>query len=192
MAEGVQELVARAAADDEQAFAELVQPDWPRLYRLCLRFVQDPGRAEDLAQEALARAWLRLPQLRDGVAFTPWLLQTAANLAKNELRRRREDPVPDEVFERAAGDGDVASGLLRGEQRRRIELALAGLPPMQRVAVELVLRDEISYREAAGILGVPLGTLKTLVHRGRARLRAELSEEPAQTRGGTAHVKADY
>ncbi len=186
------ELVARARAGDEQAFADLVRPDWPRLYRLCLRFVQDPGRAEDLAQEALTRAWLRLPQLRDGAAFTPWLLQTAANLAKNELRRRREEPVPDQAFAYSAAEGDASSGLLLGEQRRRIEWALARLPAMQRVAVEFVLRDEIPYREAAGMLGVPVGTLKTLVHRGRARLRAALSDEPQRAKGGAVHVKADY
>ncbi len=185
-------LVARARLGDQDAFAQLAQPDWPRLYRLCLRFVGDPGRAEDLAQEALTRAWLRLPQLRDDTAFTPWLLQMAANLAKNELRRRREEPWPEEGIELPAQGQEADGRLLLGEQRRRIDEALGRLPALQRVAVELVLRDELGYREAAGILGVPLGTLKTLVHRGRARLRAALSEEADELRGGAVDAKPDY
>ncbi len=180
-------LTRAARAGDKQAFTELVAPLWPRLFRLCLRFVLDPGRAEDLAQEALTRAWLRLPQLREDAAFAPWLLQTAANLSKNDLRRRREDPVPEEALGADAAGEDASQGILRKEQRRVIEEAMRALPPTQRVAVELVLRDGLSYREAAAILGVPLGTLKTFVHRARERLKRSLAEE-SRAQGGTVRV----
>lgn len=191
MTEEFSALFVRAQGGDAQAFSDLAAANWPRLYRICLRFLQDPGRAEDLAQEALTRAWLRLGQLRQGDAFTPWLLQTAANLAKNELRRRREEPQPPEAFDRTADGEDAAAGMVRGEQRQRIDAALASLPAMQRVAIELVLRDELGYRAAAGILGVPLGTLKTLVHRGRARLQAALAGDATPRAGGAVHARVD-
>jgi len=178
--EGQAALVALARAGDARAFEELVRPLWPRAYRVALHFTGDAGLAEDLAQEAMTRAWLRLGQLRDPSAFTGWLLRIVANLARNALVRARETPLPD-VRGEECGPDDPDAGLVRQEQQRRLAAALAALRPPERLAVLLVLRDELGYREAAGVLGIPIGSVKTLVHRARAKLRQALAapEAPA-------------
>ncbi len=183
-------LVARARGGDAGAFDELVRPLWPRAYSLALHFVQDPGTAEDVAQEALTRAWLRMGQLRDDAAFTGWLFRIVANLARNVRGRTRETPV-ERVPEEQAEGPEPEAGIVAREQRARLMVALFALRPAERVAVELVLRDELSYREAAGILGIPTGSVKTLVHRARAKLQQVLAEDRPMVEGGALHVLGD-
>ena len=184
-------LVARARGGDPRAFEELVRPLWQRAYHLALHFVCDPGLAEDVAQEALTRAWLHLGQLRDGAAFPPWLLRIVANQARNALGRARETPVAEFAHDMPDTDPGPGASLVQHEQRVRLEAALATLRPPERLAVELVLRDELAYREAAGILGIPTGSVKTLVHRGRAKLKKALDEDRPGLEGGALHVLGD-
>ncbi len=184
-------LVARARQGDTAAFEALVQPLWPQAYRLALHFLQDPGLSEDVAQEALTRAWLRMSQLRDDAAFTGWLLRIVANLARNALGRARETPLAEVPEDRSKAADDPLSGIAQREQRQRLLAALAALRPSERLAVELVLRDELSYREAARILAVPTGSVKTLVHRARAKLQAALDEDRPSVEGGGLHVFGD-
>ncbi len=183
-------LVARARGGDAGAFEELVRPLWPRAYSLALHFLQDPGTAEDVAQEALTRAWLHMGQLRDDGAFTGWLLRIVANLARNALGRARELPV-ERVPETVADAPEPDAGIAAREQRERLRAALTALRPAERVAVELVLRDELSYREAAGILGIPTGSVKTLVHRARAKLQQALAADRPNVEGGALHALGD-
>ncbi len=184
-------LVERAKQGDDQAFSALIEPLWPTLYRLCYRFVLDRGQAQDLAQDALTRAWLRLPQLRQNAQFASWLLAIATNLAKNHLCRRREVPVADLLADCPAVGTELDRGLLNQEYVVRLSAALATLPPMQRVAVQLVLQDGLPYRQAAAILDLPVGTVKTWVHRGRHRLKAQLTAAMPQAEGGVADAFAD-
>ncbi len=183
-------LVARARSGDGKAFEELVRPLWPRAYRLALHFLQDPGLSEDVAQEALTRAWLRMGQLRDDAAFAGWLLRIVANLARNALGRARETPV-DRLPESADSAPAPESGILERERRLRLLAAMRDLRPPERLAVELVLRDELTYREAARILGVPTGSVKTLVHRARAKLQRALAADRPSVEGGALHVAGD-
>ena len=183
-------LATQARAGDAGAFEELVRPLWPRAYRLALHFLEDPGLAEDIAQEAMTRAWLRLGQLREDAAFQGWLLRIVANLARNALGRRREMPVEHVPLAGACAPGPEA-GIAAAEQRERVLAALSALRPSERLAVELVLRDELSYREAAGILGVPTGSVKTLVHRARGKLQKALAADRPNVEGGALHVVGD-
>lgn len=183
-------LVARARAGDAQAFEELVRPLWPRAYRLALHFLQDPGLSEDIAQEAFVRAWMRMGQLRAEAAFSGWLLRIVANLARNALARARETPV-EQLPGLCTVVLDLESGIAAREQRARLAAALSALRPQERLAVELVLRDELSYREAADILGMPMGSVKTLVHRARAKLRQALAADRPNVEGGVRHVVGD-
>lgn len=183
-------LVARARAGDPAAFEELVRPLWPRAYRVALHFLGDPGLAEDAAQESMTRAWLRMGQLREPAAFHGWLLRIVANLARNELGRVREMPL-DHLPESLDAGPQPDEGLTAQEQRLRIETALAGLRPVERLSVDLVLRDELTYREAAGILGIPVGSVKTHVHRARAKLQEALADERPTLEGGALHVLGD-
>ncbi|MHB1980761.1 MAG: RNA polymerase sigma factor [Sulfobacillus sp.] len=184
-------LVERAKQGDDQAFSALIEPLWPALYRLCYRFVLDRGQAQDLAQDALTRAWLRLPQLRQDEQFASWLLAIATNLAKNQLCRHREVPVADLLADCPAVGTELDRGLLNQEYVIRLGAALATLPPMQRVAVQLVLQDGLPYRQAAAILDHPVGTVKTWVHRGRHRLKAQLTADLPKAEGGVVDAFAD-
>lgn len=165
---GTRRREARADPDDgfEEAFDEL----FPRAVRLATRLLGDRAAAEDVAAEAMARAYARWPRVaglpyRDG-----WLLKVTTNLAMDRLRRRPPEigPAPDSEFE----DGVAL--------RLALNAALLTLAPRQRQAVTLRYLAGLSDREVALALGISLGSVKTHIHRGlnglRARLGAGLEE----------------
>ncbi len=154
--------VSGAERDDgfEEAFDEL----FPRAVRIAHRLLGDKAAAEDVAAEAMARAYARWPKVsvlpyRDG-----WLLKVATNLAIDRLRRRPPDlsPAPVDDFE----DGV--------EVRLALNAALLTLAPRQRQAVALRYLGGLSDREVAQALGISLGSVKTHIHRGLNGLRARL------------------
>jgi RNA polymerase sigma-70 factor (sigma-E family) len=144
----------------EEAFDEL----FPRAFRLARRMLGDAAAAEDVAAEAMARAYARWPRVsglpyRDG-----WLLRVAANLAIDRMRRRTPEivPRPEPEFE----DGV--------DLRLALNAALLTLAPRQRQAIALHYLGGLSDREVAEALGISLGSVKTHIHRGIARLRARM------------------
>ena len=159
---------ARTEPDDgfEEAFDEL----FPRAVRLATRLLGDRAAAEDVAAEAMARAYARWPKVaglpyRDG-----WLLKVTTNLAIDRLRRR-----PPQVWPEAASDFE--DGV---ELRMALNAALLTLAPRQRQAVALRYLGGLSDREVALALGISLGSVKTHIHRGlnglRDRMGAGLEE----------------
>ena len=144
----------------DEAFDEL----FPRAVRLATRLLGDRAAGEDVAAEALARAYARWSKVgtlpyRDG-----WVLKVATNLAIDRLRRR-----PPEVWPAAVGRFEEAV-----ELRLALNAALLTLAPRQRQAVTLRYLGGLSDREVALALGVSLGSVKTHIHRGVHRLRAHL------------------
>ena len=165
---GSRRRAARTEPDDgfEEAFDEL----FPRAVRLATRLLGDRAAAEDVAAEAMARAYARWPKVsglpyRDG-----WLLKVTTNLAIDRLRRRPPEIVP-------APEGDFEEGV---ELRLALNAALLTLAPRQRQAVTLHYLGGLSDREVALALGISLGSVKTHIHRGlnglRARMGAGLEE----------------
>jgi RNA polymerase sigma factor (sigma-70 family) len=159
---------ARTEADDgfEEAFDEL----FPRAVRLAHRLLGDRAAAEDVAAEAMARAYARWPKVaglpyRDG-----WVLKVTTNLVIDRLRRRRPEIVPAPV-------DDFEDGVAL---RLALSAALLTLAPRQRQAVAPRYLGGLSDREVAQALGISLGSVKTHIHRGlnalRARLGASLEE----------------
>ena len=137
--------------------------------RYAVALCRDPVRADDLVQEALTRAVEGIAGYRPGAPMLPWLLRIVHNVHVSDRRRRD--------FHAASLDGleDVpASGLSAEQQVENAQLLhlLWSLPEDQRAAVSLVCLDELSYAEAAGVLGIPKGTLMSRLARGRAALRA--------------------
>ncbi|MBF6600414.1 MAG: sigma-70 family RNA polymerase sigma factor [Dehalococcoidia bacterium] len=177
------ELLHRARAGDLDAFNALVDLHQRLVYNLCRRMLGSTSLAEDATQEAFLSAWRHIAGCT-GDRFRPWLLRIAANACTDELRRRHRRPAisldaPQPIDEAPLDVPDPAPGpdsaVVRSEQRRVIAAALLRLPEDQRLAV--VLRDVqgLSYEEIAEATKASLGTVKSRIARGRAKLRRTLA-----------------
>lgn len=157
-----------------------------RLYRLAYAWTRDAATAEDLVQEALARAWRKRAQLRDPKAGEAWLFSILARCHKDYLRRTRAADDIDELTLTSSSDPEFEN-----EQQTivgRVRAAVASLPTGQRQAVTLVDLEGFSYAEVAGILAIPVGTVMSRLCRARAALKRKLldaSEGRAETIGGS-------
>jgi RNA polymerase sigma-70 factor (ECF subfamily) len=163
--EGDEALARRAAAGDVAAFTALVRRHERRVRGFLVRLTRGDG-AEDLAQETFLKAWRRAGSWRGEGSYEGWLLRIAWRLFLSRRRGRREEPVeaPD-LGDFGGTDHDV---------RIDVERALAALPERERAAALLCLGEGYSHSEAAGILDMPLGTLKSVVARARASLALAL------------------
>ena len=162
-----------------------------RLFGTALRFTRNSDDAEDLVAETVAKAWARLEELRDPRAFEGWIQRILSNTFVSEWRRRRASPVVQSETE-ADCDGEPFSLFEQLHQpfllwwtnpeeaavqkllREDIDRALDALPEAFRIAVILVDVQGNSYGEAAAILGVPVGTVRSRLSRARAQLQREL------------------
>ena len=149
-------VVRRAAGGDLAAFAGLVREHQSALRRFARRLAGDDG--DDLAQEAFLKAWKAIGQYRGDAAFSTWLQRIALRLFLDGKRSAPEPVMPEAEVQH------------NPDRRIAIDRALAGLPPRERAAAVLVFADGQSHTEAAEAMGLPLGTLKSLVARARARL----------------------
>lgn len=164
--------MARAAAGDSRAFADLVRAHQGYLRKLLGRICRgDQARADDLAQEAFVRAWRALPRFRGEARFRTWLTRLAySSLSAERLSLPLQDDLAcasDELGQQS----DFAPG---ADWRMDLDRAMASLSEPQRHALELTYGADLSHSEAAHVLGWPLGTLKTQVLRAKQRLRAQL------------------
>ncbi len=179
-------LVRRAQAGDAEAFGALVTAHQQFVYNLAWRALGNSEEAEDAAQEAFVRAWLALPNFRGQAQFRTWLYRIVTNLCCNRLPRLRRDLA-------ALGEAEVLNvpaeqphgledELEAGERRAFLHAQIESLPESYRVLVLLRFQQGLPYEEIATVLSLPLGTVKTGLHRARARLRAALrvfEETPA-------------
>ncbi len=172
-------LVALAARGDETALAELYDRVGRVAYGLAFRVLRDDRLAEDAVQEAFLAVW------RTAAAFRPerakastWILtlvhRRAVDLVRRE-ERRRADPLDDEVRDAATTDSAEAEAWL-GFERDRVQTALKALPDAQREAIELAFYGGFTQSELAERLGQPLGTIKSRMFAGLARLRELLDD----------------
>lgn len=172
------DLVRRAQAGDLAAFERLVAAHAPALYTLALRSLGEAQEAEDLLQEALLRAWNHLPGFRAEARLGTWLYRIVINLCCNRIPqlRRRAEPLDGLVnVDGALSEPGPEEGLDTEELRRGLEAAIADLPPQQRLLITLRHLEDLRYDEIAELTGLPLGTVKTGIHRGRRQLRERLS-----------------
>jgi RNA polymerase sigma-70 factor (ECF subfamily) len=170
--------VLRAVAGDRAAFSSLAESCRPWLFGLCLRLVRDRATAEDLAQEALLRAFRDLAQLRDPGRFRPWLSKIAVNLCRMHLRRQVSRP------QEAAHDGERADvEAEQGDAPMRVDEALAQMDTETRRLLLLFYVEGMNHRELAELLSLSTTAVKSRLHRARERMRKEmLSMMPADQR----------
>jgi RNA polymerase sigma factor (sigma-70 family) len=158
-------LVTLAALGDERAFAELVKRRQATVRGLLRRLCGNAALADDLAQDAFVQAWRALSQLRNAAAFGGWLKQVAVRAWLQHARKAKLalEPLDDAAMVEAAPASD-------GEHID-LDRALARLNPAQRLCVTLSYGEGLSHGEIADATGWPLGTVKSHVARGGARLR---------------------
>lgn len=168
-------LVRDARAGSDAAFARLVERHQAPVRAFLRRLLgRNWDEADDLAQDVFVAAWGSLGRLKDPAGFRPWLLGIAWRKGQDRMRSGLRSQARD----RAWLDETGPSGGISEEDRLALADAMAGLPVDQRACVALCLADGWSHSEAAEALGLPLGTVKSHVTRGRARLLAVLTGEP--------------
>ncbi|HKF20473.1 MAG TPA: sigma-70 family RNA polymerase sigma factor [Candidatus Angelobacter sp.] len=166
------DLLTRFREGDLDAFEALFRQFQGRVYAWIVRIVRDPGIAEDLTVETFWRIHRARGRFDPGADFGGWAYRIATNLALTRVRRkRREEPLPDDLAPTGGRDPDPA---LRREERELIERSFARLPSRLQVAVTMALIEERPYREIADMLGIPEGTVKSRVFRAVRILRKQL------------------
>ncbi len=175
------ELIRRARAGDQDAFAELVAIHADRVYGALRRFGLDPSEADEVAQEVFLRAWRGLARFEERAQFSTWLYRIAFNEAQRRLSRRpppRPEAGPDRddvivSLPESPHLGPEAQTLGR-EFEQTLDRALQQLPAQWRAAVVLRDIEGLSTQQAAEVVGVRPAAFKSRLHRGRMRLRALL------------------
>jgi len=147
------------------------------VYNIALRITGDPDAASDCAQEAFIRAYKALHQYDPALSFGPWIYRIVTNASLNHVQRWHAhqtvvDELPESVEPEDSGPEALA---LRREALSEVVAAMAELPPAYRAALTLRHMQQLSYQEVADTLGIPLGTVKTHLHRARAALKARLA-----------------
>lgn len=174
------DLIGRCQAGDKNAYTELSNRYRAGLVRFNTYIIGDHDEAENLAQEAMSRAFEQIAQFHIGQSFGAWLRGFGLNLCRNYLRsrKRRAKPTSPEVL---APEPDpegrkhgVLSGIMRGELHDRLWLAVAQLPLAYREALVLHYIDGLDYNEISAITGATAGALRVRTLRARQLLRTSL------------------
>ncbi|MEO6991822.1 MAG: sigma-70 family RNA polymerase sigma factor [Candidatus Baltobacteraceae bacterium] len=173
-------LVVAAREGSPDAFGELVDRYRDPVMRLAYRLTRDPDEAKDVTQDAFLRAFRRIESFRPDRPFSRWLFVIARNASLDALRRKRRVAVPFAPDETGAVIGPEEL-TVRNEDALRLHVALGELPPNHRRALELYYFTGLRYREIAGELGIPIGTVKTYIARAKRRLRERFEEDGLQT-----------
>lgn len=187
--------IGSQSQQQKERFAELVQPLLDSLYRTAFRMVEDRLVAEELVQEACLKAYGQFESYEDGSNFKAWIFRILTNLCIDHIRRRAGasfvpiDTVPERPCATALPVESLSPEALAigRDVGGVVAHALSALSPELRVVVMLVLVEELSYAEAAESLDLPVGTVRSRLHRARAELQDKLSplldHRPAKTKG---------
>jgi RNA polymerase sigma-70 factor (ECF subfamily) len=196
-----EELISRVREGERELFGVLVERYKRGIANFIGASLRDGSDVADLSQETFLRAYAHLgtfnPQLGK---FSTWIYQIARNVIRTHLSRSQRKPAPqplaeDQTLENSlpdlSADADPAGGVLREEAERQLRAALAELPERTRTVLALRYFDNMEYHTIASTLGLSLGNVKTLIHRGKIALAKKLREVEerassvaAATRGG--------
>jgi RNA polymerase sigma factor (sigma-70 family) len=187
------QLIARCiVADDRHAFAELVRRHQSAV-RACLRKLTSGNHAlaDDLAQDTFVLAWRNLKSFRHEARFSTWLYRIATNCWLAQARKRREELLGDRDGLVADEDPDLAEGPAEsiGDHARSatlkldLERAMRVLSEPERAAIVQCYENDLSHEEAAYVLGMPLGTVKTHIFRAKQKLRGAMAAWAPDERG---------
>jgi len=175
----VKERIKQIKKGDQSAFEDVVL-----IYQHCYRMVGDAYEAEDLAQEAFIRAYVNIHSFDDNRKFSTWLFRIATNLSIDRLRKKKPDYHLDaeirgtdglNMYTQLSSDETLPEDeVTRLELKNNIHKKILSLSPIYRSIIILRYLEEFSLKEISEILDIPLGTVKTRIHRGREVLRKKL------------------
>ena len=168
-------MIERSIAGDQSAFALLVNRYQRLAIGIVYRMTGQSQLAEDLAQEAFIKAWVNLAQIRKGSSFRSWLGRITTNVTIDYLRRSKPET---ELNERLAVQAESPPArVLKSELRDRVRDAVLEIPAQSRAALVLREYEDLSYKEIAETLDIPMGTVMSRLSYARKRLREILEPE---------------
>jgi RNA polymerase sigma-70 factor (ECF subfamily) len=180
-----EELMNLCVEGSEEAFRELMRRFHPRIVNVVYRYINDPVRAEEIAQEVFVRVYVHRERYRRTARFSTWIFTIALNLTKNEIRHRVRhsrlmslDALTEMgssvgFFLRERGKGPDEK-VEESELQEIVNKAIVELPPKYRDAVVLRDLEGLSYEEVSDILSIPGGTVRSRINRGRLILKKKL------------------
>src|SRR5262245_40053906 len=179
-AEEIRAWIRAAVAGDAGAYRKLVESHMRAVYALGYRLLSNADDADDVAQETFVRAYRALDRYDERYSFYTWLRAIATRVALNEIaKRKRRRTDRGQAFETASDTvaddrADAVAARADVELRARVQTGLAALPEEYRAVLVLRAEQQMSYAEIAAALDVPVGTVMSRLHRGRALLRRAL------------------
>jgi RNA polymerase sigma-70 factor (ECF subfamily) len=176
------ELIDRYLKGDVSAFDELMRAHEDRVFGICLRMLRDRQAALDATQETFLTVFRKVDRYRAQAAFSTWLYRVTVNTCYDQLRRGKRhaaSPLPETTD---PADLHSADAIAAAEVRPDIEAALQALQPEFRAAVVLVDLEGLALEQAGELLGIPVGTVKSRVFRGRRQLAERLGNLASPSR----------
>lgn len=175
------QLIDQTLAGDSAAFGQLVRKYQDRLCHTLTHILGSADDALDAVQDAFVQAFVKLETFSRSAAFYTWLYRIALNTASSHRRRRRPNVSLDQLRETTAHEpldhGDAPDGRLQRQERvSHVQAALATLSEEHRVVLVLREMDGCDYETIAGVLDLPVGTVRSRLHRARLQLRDQLKE----------------
>ncbi|GKV55047.1 ECF RNA polymerase sigma factor SigW [Sporosarcina sp. NCCP-2222] len=184
MDELVNKRINEVLKGNHEAFEEIVTMFQHRLYQVCYRMLGNRQEAEDIAQEAFVRAYVNIHTYDQKRKFSTWLFRIATNLCIDRIRKKKPDYYLDaevpgteglNMYSQIAATGDLPEEEVeKMETQERIQYEIGRLPDKYRSVIILRYMEELPLQEISDILELPLGTVKTRVHRGREALRKQM------------------
>lgn len=169
---------------DQSAFSDIVSLYQHRLYQVCYRMLSNKQEAEDVTQEAFVRAYINLHTFDQKRKFSTWLFRIATNLCIDRIRKKKPDYYLDadvpgteglNMYSQIAADEKLpVEQVEQMELQDRIQYEIGQLSDKYRTIIVLKYIEDLSLQEISDILDMPLGTVKTRLHRGREALRKQL------------------
>jgi len=170
---------------DQSAYEDIVNLYQHKLYQVCYRMLASKEEAEDITQEAFVRAYINLHSFDQKRKFSTWIYRIATNLCIDRIRKKKPDYYLDaevagteglDMYSQIAADEQLPEETLEQmELQERIQYEISRLPDKYRAVIVLKYIEELSLQEISEILEMPLGTVKTRIHRGREALRKQLA-----------------
>ncbi|MCM3729076.1 RNA polymerase sigma factor SigW [Neobacillus cucumis] len=180
----VKKRIKQVIKGDQDAFGEIVEIYKNSVFQLCYRMLGNRHEAEDIAQEAFIRAYVNIQSFKQDKKFSTWLFRIATNLCIDRIRKKKPDYFLDAevagtegltMYSQISSDSPLPESEVESlELQETVQKEILKLPEKYRSAIVLKYMEDMSLNEISEILNLPLGTVKTRIHRGREALRQQL------------------